>query len=941
MAHVFISYSRKDTIFVEKLERDLHKNGIKIWRDAHNIPGGEKWYQSIVDGLEDSYAMVCVISPDADQSRWVLREQLYGDQRGFLRIPILPVPTTIPFHLIETQPILCNTENYEDGVKELIRVLNSISKETPHHTTTPSPSVYINRDIDAYLDFLLAEAKADLRDALYVKLMGISEQNQNSTTIISALSVGLDDNLGKFERLGLEEIKGDSFDRPGKNVDDIRIPLREVQRVVLLGEPGSGKTTTLLQFAVDLAREGKNTLDKLPIFVPLRQFDGSTSFEDFIRAQTHTLQSQFDKLVTNDTFIFLFDALNEMPRKGVDGRELIAEVQDYLKDKTTWVVSCRIRDYKEVLATLDGISKVRIKPLTPPSIYEIIQKQFSRFASQYPDRIKQSDGERLWQEMYGSDNLLKAWRVCIELGTPDVFWSNNLPEDISRFSDEYQAWIKLRKDKRRMLSLCRNPYLVNTVCRLYAISKTLPANRGALFAQFVDNLLEREHQNAENVGTAWLNENLIRNGLAYVAFEMRHTTQMSKTNAVQILSDYLPDVDIDLLLSISVSASLVQIGENIRFTHQLLQEYFAGLIIWSEIKNQTDPHRYWEDAAWLEPNGHEEALIVLAGVRGDPEYVAQWVAPANPLLAYQILTDSGLEFDLSQISSATRQTIVESAKSKAEVDNPIHRATAYQVLGYFDADDRDGIGLNNMGMPKFKWCEIPPGEFLYGESNRSIKINYRYGISKYPVTNKQFEAFVASTDGYHNPEWWSQTGLLWKNSRDNPTKYKEYDYVSYLPNYPRIYITFHEASAFCKWLTKKLGYPVLLPNVYEWEKAARGTDGRAFAWGNEWQPEKCNNNVGKNELQHISAVGSFLQGDSPYGVSDMTGNVWEWCFPEVPEDINEAPLKFNQTGQQPVLCGGSWHNANIHFFYAYFRGRQDRNWRSDGWGFRIIRLYDN
>ncbi|MBA3869249.1 MAG: toll/interleukin-1 receptor domain-containing protein [Anaerolineae bacterium] len=92
MTHVFISYSHKDSAFVDQLETELNQRSIATWRHKHNIPGGMTWYKSIVDGLDNAYAMIWVISPNADESRWVLREQLYGDERQIPRLLVLMQP---------------------------------------------------------------------------------------------------------------------------------------------------------------------------------------------------------------------------------------------------------------------------------------------------------------------------------------------------------------------------------------------------------------------------------------------------------------------------------------------------------------------------------------------------------------------------------------------------------------------------------------------------------------------------------------------------------------------------------------------------------------------------------------------------------------------------------------------------------------------------------
>lgn len=83
-------------------------------------------------------------------------------------------------------------------------------------------------------------------------------------------------------------------------------------------------------------------------------------------------------------------------------------MRDYLSDKQNWIVSCRVRDYQEELSSLDGTGKVRLKPLDPPRIYEVINKQFNQLAQQYPDKVKADEGEQLWADMYGTDYLLFA-----------------------------------------------------------------------------------------------------------------------------------------------------------------------------------------------------------------------------------------------------------------------------------------------------------------------------------------------------------------------------------------------------------------------------------------------------------------------------------------------------------------------------------------------------
>lgn len=131
-----------------------------------------------------------------------------------------------------------------------------------------------------------------------------------------------------------------------------------------------------------------------------------------------------------------------------------------------------------------------------------------------------------------------------------------------------------------------------------------------------------------------------------------------------------------------------------------------------------------------------------------------------------------------------------------------------------------------------------------------------YYVAKTPVTNTQYAAFVQST-GHHQP-------YHWKGSAPPPDK----------GDHPVVLVSWHDAVAYCVWLSRTTGRPYRLPSEAEWEKAARGTDGRLWPWGNGWDEWLCNSR--ESGRMDTSPVGAYPSGASPYGLLDMSGDVWEW-----------------------------------------------------------------
>jgi formylglycine-generating enzyme required for sulfatase activity len=151
---------------------------------------------------------------------------------------------------------------------------------------------------------------------------------------------------------------------------------------------------------------------------------------------------------------------------------------------------------------------------------------------------------------------------------------------------------------------------------------------------------------------------------------------------------------------------------------------------------------------------------------------------------------------------------------------------------------------------------------------------------------------------------------------------------------PVVYASWHDATMYCRWLSEATGKPYRLPSEAEWEKAARGRDGRIYPWGNEWQAGRCNSR--EEGVRTTTPVGTYALGKSPYGVLDRVGNVWEWTrshygeYPYDPTDGREDP----DTQAPYVLRGGSYYDDTGQVRCAVrLTSVYDATW---GRGFRAI-----
>lgn len=173
------------------------------------------------------------------------------------------------------------------------------------------------------------------------------------------------------------------------------------------------------------------------------------------------------------------------------------------------------------------------------------------------------------------------------------------------------------------------------------------------------------------------------------------------------------------------------------------------------------------------------------------------------------------------------------------------------------------------------WCDIPAGEVVVERERKRVIYHVEpYKISKFPITNEQYQAFIDAPDGYVNDKWWnfSTEACEWHKAHPKPLEPKFAD----KKDMPRGYVCWYEAMAFCIWLSAKTGHKITLPTEQQWQRAAQGDTNYRYPWGTKFDKTYCN--TSESGIKATTPVGQYPQGASPFGVYDMAGNVWEWCL---------------------------------------------------------------
>jgi formylglycine-generating enzyme required for sulfatase activity len=315
--------------------------------------------------------------------------------------------------------------------------------------------------------------------------------------------------------------------------------------------------------------------------------------------------------------------------------------------------------------------------------------------------------------------------------------------------------------------------------------------------------------------------------------------------------------------------------------------------------------------------GWEETTILAAGLvpENDDQLVRALIA-ANPVLAGRCLYDGQAKVD-----KAIRQEVIEALLTtiaRPEVALQV-RIVAGEILGY--------LGDPRLG----EMVTVQAGKFIMGEGNQKHSLFLpEYQLGKYPLTNAEYKQFIEA-GSYREKRWWWWTEAGWKEKKERGwAEPRSWDNSRFnKPNQPVVGVSWYECVAYCRWLSAETGQIYRLPTEAEWEKGARGVDGRQYPWGNTFEASRLNADEGKQRVRTTTPVGIYPTGVSPFAVFDCAGNVWEWCATKLGRDYSFKPYPYDVTEDEwspvylegtnvRVLRGGSWVNY-VDFARCPFR----------------------
>ena len=755
---------------------------------------------------------------------------------------------------------------------------------------------------------------------------------------------------------------------------DVTSALCIYDKVVLLGSPGSGKSTTAKMIAISLIQQfiesnGKDSQlsywsnlnpQPLPILVEVRDFamkmlsdtkeQGSSEIflkylQKFYLEENEILNDYFLKNLSEGGCILIFDGLDEIA-VSINNNETLNQKRDQIR------------------ATIESItrrfSKCRV----------IVTSRFVGYSD--------------WQlKNYEIVNIMPLNDTEVKRILVSLFIREGIEKDLI----EKKCDLLLNHLQKIPKKLREQPLFIVLLGLIYLDNEELPKSRSEILSHSIKVLLKSWSKKYNSAGdlSSFLgcSENDLQMALENIAYKSLsegnltayddEISNISKALIINELFEMQGDAtagQLGAILSyISINAGILNSpdAKNYKFAHRLFQEYLAASWISNQKKKEDLLVGLLEKSfiTWQEVTLIFADMLVKSDKENDLWALIDKLSSIQEkwsiLILAKIIIEQKISFDSEKrwiltIIHELRNTFIKTLSSDSDF-NSIERVEIALALNNIN-DTREGVSLDNNLIPNIKWCLINPQEkvhiglnldqipLLNIDSNQwsfsreqpSFLIDLKpFAISYYPITVKQFQAFIDDDLGYNNDLWWTNEGKLWKIVNFPPNT----NNVS--ANLPQNNVSWYEAVAFCNWLASKINKPVRLPTEIEWEATAKRLTNSLFPWGNDISVRNKANTLIEG-FDSIIPVGCFDYDNSNFP-TDMIGNIWEWCSTKaIDENGNDYKYPYTSLDGREDIEG----SANImritrggHYKLDYsrarcsYRGRDLPSVKFERQGFRV------
>lgn len=667
------------------------------------------------------------------------------------------------------------------------------------------------------------------------------------------------------------------------------------RRLVIIGDPGCGKTTLLSYIALTYARcllaltnndmNGDermvqnrlriNESDYLPILLPLRSLGWNLKYK-----QTDPGMDG-PNILLNYLFEYYQNQKISLPEKFFDaaiedGKAiLLLDGMDEVADAKT-----RQRVARLIEKFAERYSKCRFIVTSREVGYEGASRIGAEFGLA---KVREFNNEKVHQ-------FVHDWMQVVE----STLAASDAPEILRLADEQSEKLIKAIDNNPRVADLAVNPLLLTVIALVHRYRAQLPERRSELYEEAVEVLLgnwdtAKGLETDVMLGGRALDGGDRRSLLEPVAFWLHEHNKRDLDHddlRIILLPKFLNLTGGDREQAIKAlnafvylinerSGLLIERGMGVYgFAHLTFQEYLAARVL-AEREDAVAysikvlPAPWWREVILLEAGylSNQGTRRVSALIRAilDADPGTEPEPHHHLLLAAECLFDVGparVEGDLLSEARKRLQKQADAPLKKGEKASALAKITASNALARIESGQ---VAARFWKLPygEPEWVNIPSSEFWMGgeyqlDDNHVHKVFLpEYQIARVPVTNAQYAFYIQDTK-VKPPEHWRGGSV-----------------PPGLVNHPVVNISWEDAMLYTQWLGEKIERQVSLPSEAEWEKAARGDkDKRVYPWGNDWRELHCNSyELG---LDDTTPVGLFLNGASPYGVLDMSGNVWEW-----------------------------------------------------------------